>query len=104
MIRMPHEPQDALLVPPLGERVTRTGEKKAEAAKPYTNYTPIKGRPGWEDDGFGHQRYDATRDAVAHERKMEDKIKADKKVALLPQGVPLFVKGPNGVITKQHRS
>lgn len=71
MLRLPQEPDDTYK--PFGEKVVKT-TTAAQPAAPYTVYTPIKGKPGWEDDGYGHQRYDATADAAKHERAEEKRL------------------------------
>lgn len=86
MLRVPQEPEDTYK--PFGEKVVKKTAADTKPAKPYTDYVPVKNRPGWEDDGFGHQRYDATRDAVKHENDVEkalvDDVAKATTVGILP--------------------
>lgn len=78
MIRTPHEPADSMLRMQLGHATPKPANKPP-VAPPFTEYTAIKNRPGWEDDGYGHLRYNGLPDAMKHERAEVDKERAVKE-------------------------
>lgn len=58
MLRLPQEPEDKPFKP-FGEKVIKIDPFAAVArTKPFTDYRPINGRPGWSEDGFGHLQVD----------------------------------------------
>lgn len=77
MIRTPHEPADSMLRMQLGHATPKPANKPP-VAPPFTEYTAIKNRPGWEDDGYGHLRYNGLPDAMKHERAETEKIRVAK--------------------------
>lgn len=78
MIRTPNEPDDVLLRMNLGHPVNRkTPEQQTaerEGRQPFTDYVDIPGRPGWQTDGFGHDRYDGLPDAQRHAQAEEKRL------------------------------
>lgn len=71
MIYTPSDPDHVDPWKPLGERMVRKADGPAERQKPYTDYRPITGQPGWEEDGFGHKRFDGLPAAMERYKRLQ---------------------------------